>query len=471
MFQNIMEGLREGSLKPLPFHVFPIESSINAFRFMAQAKHIGKIVISQEDQAAAELTGSVDRFRSDSTYLITGGLGGLGLKVAWWMMERGARYLVLMGRSAPGAEALETIRAMEERGVRVTIAQGDVARPEDVEMVFAEVEASGLPMRGIVHAAGIIDDGVLEHMDWQRFERVLAPKMEGAWHLHQCSRNLTLDFFILFSSMASLFGNPGQGNYAAANAYMDTLAHFRRAQGHRALSINWGPWSEVGMAAAAETDGRDRWTAQGVGSIQPDMGLQALDLVIGTDKTQVAVLPVDWQRFLGQLPGGGQRLFFDEIAQEEIPDSSMALGSAAAADNFLHQLENAEPDHRREMLLDHIRDQVTKVLRIDTGSGIRADQGLTDLGMDSLMAVELSNRLMNSLRCSLPSTLAFDYPTIEAISDYLKTCVSWLNTENDLHERITENDTAKKQYRENLATLAGVDVEEELASELKKAGY
>ena len=471
MFQNIMEGLREGSLKPLPFHVFPMESSTSAFRFMAQAKHIGKIVISQEVQATAELTGSVDRFRPDSTYLITGGLGGLGLKVARWMMERGAGYLVLMGRSAPGAKTLETIRAMQEGGGRVTIAQGDVARPEDVARVFAEVEASGLPMRGIVHAAGIIDDGVLEQMNWQRFERVLAPKMEGAWHLHQCSRGLPLDFFILFSSMASLFGNPGQGNYAAANAFMDALAHFRHAEGRRALSINWGPWSEIGMAAAAEADGRDRWTAQGVGSIPPDMGLQVLDTLIGSENIQVAVLPVNWQKFLEQLPGDRKQPFFLEIAKKELTDDSEVTESLITADNFLQQLEEADPDNQSEMLLDHIRDQVTKVLRADTAMEIRTDQGLSDLGMDSLMAVELSNRLSSSLRSSLPSTLAFDYPTIEAISEYLKTCVSCLKTEQNYKEPKPDKKTVQKQNHEKMVTHAVKDLEEELASELKKAGY
>ena len=282
MFAHLLEGFQEGSLKPLPFRVFPIEESVDAFRFMAQARHIGKVVVSQQHMLEAEESVRANKFSSEAIYLITGGLGGLGLQVANWMIGQGARHLVLMGRSAPGTEALKAIAAMEERGAVVTVARGDVSRPSDVERIFSEIESKSIPLRGIIHAAGILDDGVLMQQQWPRFAKVLAPKVRGAWLLHHCSRDLPLDFFILFSSVSAVLGSAGQANYAAANAFMDALAHYRRAQGLPGLSINWGPWDKIGMAAGLKGQDRSRMADRGISPIDPEHGLKVVDLLLRT---------------------------------------------------------------------------------------------------------------------------------------------------------------------------------------------
>jgi SAM-dependent methyltransferase len=237
-------------------------------------------------------------FREDAGYLITGGLGGLGLLVARWMVERGARFLKIVGRSGPDERANSVIKEMERAGARVGVSRADVSDANQVARILIEIEDELPPLRGIVHAAGIVDDGLILQLDQERFMRVMAPKVKGAWHLHvlTVSRGLPLDFFVFFSSLASLVGNAGQAGYAAANAFMDCLAHYRQAHGMPGLSINWGAWSEVGIVAnrplAAE------WLKEtGIGNISPGLGLRILDLLLSQTCAQAGAAPVDWTKF------------------------------------------------------------------------------------------------------------------------------------------------------------------------------
>ena len=182
--------------------------------------------------------------RPDGTYLLTGGLGDLGLLVAGWLVGRGARNVVLLGRSDPGVEAGAVIAELEQGGARVLVARADVTHESELVRALKELQSELPPVCGVIHAAGMLDDGILMNQSWERFAPVLAPKVQGAWNLHRLTRDLPLDFFVLFSSAASLLGSPGQGNYAAANAFLDALAHHRRGLGLPALSINWGPWPD-----------------------------------------------------------------------------------------------------------------------------------------------------------------------------------------------------------------------------------
>ncbi|NJK47853.1 aminotransferase class I/II-fold pyridoxal phosphate-dependent enzyme, partial [Candidatus Gracilibacteria bacterium] len=420
MLEELMKEFRDENLKPLPHTVFPIEDAANAFRYMAQAKHIGKVVVSLPEIASQSFF-----IRKDGSYLITGGLGALGLQIGRWLVQQGAKHLILTGRNQPSQEARETIDQLEKIGTRVNVVQADVSNFDDVKRIIASsphlpVSPSPcLPLRGIIHAAGVLDDGVLLKQNWERFDRVLAPKVRGAWNLHLATQNLPLDFFVCFSSIASLLGSPGQGNYAAANAFMDALAHYRRGLGLPGLTINWGVWADVGMAAQLSEHDRARLEEQGLGAIAPQQGLKLLEALLQSQATQVGVLPVDWSLFLKQFP---QNPFFEELAPQ--PKQK----TAQPRSEFLQELETATNGDRKTLLCDLIRSQVAKVLGFDSPEYIEIQQNFGDLGMDSLMAVELKNALQASFGVSIPLTSAFDYPTVELLTDYLAQELSILDT-------------------------------------------
>ncbi|MBF2022481.1 MAG: aminotransferase class I/II-fold pyridoxal phosphate-dependent enzyme, partial [Hydrococcus sp. C42_A2020_068] len=407
MLEELIQEFHQRSLRPLPHTVFPIEEAASAFRYMAQAKHIGKVVISLPQIASQPFM-----IREDGSYLITGGLGALGLQVARWLVEQGAKHLVLVGRSQSSQAAQETISQLEKAGARVCVIQADISNPEDVAriIVFYQKIQSKIQLRGIIHAAGILDDGVLLKQTWERFERVMAPKVQGAWNLHVATQDLPLDFFVCFSSIASLIGSPGQGNYAAANAFMDALVHYRRGMGLPALSVNWGVWADVGMAAELSAQNQARLEQQGLSAIALQPGLQLLKELLQQQATQVGALPVNWSIFLKQLP---ETSFFEAVT----PKSEEKLVQPRS--EFLQQLESAASSDRKTLLFDRVRSQVAKVLGFSSPELIEPQQNFGDLGMDSLMAVELKNSLQTSLGISIPLTSAFDHPTIELLTNYL----------------------------------------------------
>jgi len=272
-----------------------------------------------------------------------------------------------------------------------------------------------------------------------------------------------LDFFVLFSSVASLLGSPGQGNYAAANAFLDALAYHRRVQALPALSINWGPWTEAGMAAALGRQGERRWTAQGLGFITPEQGLQALEQVLRRGDTQVGVLRVNWSKFAQQFAVSGEPPLLCELIGEKQTWSSSQQPSVQELE-LLSQLEASPPNKRQQLLLHYVQDQVVKVLGLEPSYPMDPRQALHDMGMDSLMAVELTNRLQTGLGLSFPSTLAFDYPTIEALAGYLVNKV--LATESAAQPQAASQTDQQTQILEELAQLPEDEAEALLLEEL-----
>ncbi|MGH7735956.1 MAG: SDR family oxidoreductase, partial [Gemmatimonadales bacterium] len=257
-------------------------------------RYVARLTRYDEVEPAETRAGS-SAFRADATYLITGGLGALGRVVATWMVEQGARHLVLMGRGATEASAQETLDALRAAGTEVMVARGDVTRADQVAAVLESIGASMPPLRGVVHAAGVLDDGIVARLDERQLREVMAPKVQGAWNLHALTRDAALDFFVLFSSAASLLGSPGAANYAAANAFLDALAWQRRAEGRPALSIDWGPWAGLGFSARAQAHGH--LTQHGVEALPAAECLRALTYLLPRSATQVAVLHVDWARW------------------------------------------------------------------------------------------------------------------------------------------------------------------------------
>ncbi|GAB1545334.1 hypothetical protein NUACC21_80100 [Scytonema sp. NUACC21] len=405
------------------------------------------------------------KIKSDSSYLITGGLGALGLKVAQWMVKQGARSLILTGRSAPSSEGQEAIAQMQQAGVKVLVAQADVSEQSDMLKVLKDLEGCMPPLGGIIHAAGVLDDGILLQQDWQRFLRVMAPKVKGAWNLHILTKDLPLDFFVVFSSAASLLGSPGQGNYAAANAFIDTLVYYRLFLGLPSLSINWGPWSDIGMTARLGSHYQNRMTGRGISSISSEQGLQVLEQLLGQVWGQVGVIPFDWSTLKRQSRTTPQWSLLSDLVREN--GLQEEFKQVRTQTEFLQRLEQATASKRQELLLAHVQAQIAQVLGQEP-SQLSTTQNVFEMGMDSLMAVDFKNRLEMSLNCSLPATLAIEFSTIKDITDYLVNEVFKWNQSVVYAERPLKEEEQRDRVLSKIEQLSDDRVEESLSEELAK---
>jgi NAD(P)-dependent dehydrogenase (short-subunit alcohol dehydrogenase family)/acyl carrier protein len=410
LFAMVTSGFEAGDFTALPVTSFPYAEAEAAFAYMAQARHTGKIVLRPDGTEAVAAAPAGPAIRGDATYLITGGLGALGLETARYLAGQGARHLVLAGRRPPSETASRAIAELTEAGVAVGVRAADVSRAADVTALIADIGVSMPPLAGVVHAAGILDDGFLLQLDEARFRAVAAPKSDAAWHLHQATLDLRLDFFVLYSSAAALLGSPGQANYAAANAALDALACYRRSLGLPALSIAWGPWSRIGLAAGTSL------TAFGVASLTPEHGTAALGRLLLPGAGHAAVLPVDPAGLRaaadsGLLPG----LLAGLLAPVADGRGAKRPGSTRVRQRLLA----VEPGRRRAAILqEHCVAEAARVLKAEAAS-IDATAPLANLGFDSLMSLELRKRLEASLGIELSATVAWRYPTIERLVPHL----------------------------------------------------
>ena len=353
-------------------------------------------------------------FRSEASYLITGGLNGLGLLLAEWMVGRGARHLVLLSRRGSSAEIEPRLQAMRANGAEIVAVAADVADEAQLAGVLADVDRSGRPLAGVFHCAGVLDDGLLQQLSWERYRTVFRPKVDGAWNLHRLTRGRKLDYFVLFSSGGALLGIRGQSNHSAANAFLDALAHQRRALGLPGLSINWGAWAEIGSVVTHNVAGR--MATQGLGLIPPSRGMDVLDYALVANPEQLAVIPVNWPTLLNQFANSSVPPMLTSFASAA-PVIRRAEPSASSSD-LKQRLASAAPANRREILEEHIRREAGLVLGVNP-AGLDPEEPLQQLGLDSLMAVELRNRLGQSLGQALPATVLFDHPSIRALVDHL----------------------------------------------------
>ncbi|NTX60835.1 type I polyketide synthase [Myxococcus sp. CA051A] len=351
--------------------------------------------------------------RADGTYLITGGLGGLGLKLAEWLVERGARHLALLGRGGASEEAQRTLEGLRAAGAEVRVCKADVAVRADLERVFGELAAQMPPLRGVFHAAAVLDDGVLANLTAERLRKVMEPKVHGAWNLHVLTQALPLDSFVLFAAAGSLLGSPGQGNYAAANFFLDALASYRRGLGLPALSVDWGAWAGVGLAAAAEARG-ERISQRGVDSMPPAQALEALGRILTGSHARVVVMRFDMRQWSEFYLTAAKSPFLSRLAGEQ---SRRAEGPADRG-AFVETLRAAERPKRAQLLETHLCEQAGHVLRL-APSRIDPQQPFGNMGLDSLMGLELRNRLEASLGLRLPATLVWRYPTVESLVEHL----------------------------------------------------
>jgi len=401
MLDGVAQDLGRGALKPLPFQAYPITEAKAAFRCMQQARHVGKIVLSVPEAL---------KLRRDRTYLITGGLGALGLHAAEFLAQQGAGCLVLSSRRLPDQPAQQAIDAIvSQHGCRVDVVCADMGDEQAVRELLDGIRGKMPPLGGVLHLAGVLEDALLPQQTAEKVHTVLAAKAFGAWHLHRLTQADALELFVLFSSASAVLGSPGQANYAAANAFLDGLAAHRHARGLPATSVNWGPWADAGMAASDAA--RANLAKQGLTPLKPTMALSALAEVLRHGTVQATVIAVQWQR-LARLMGPAHPPMLEHVLPR-------ATAAQAADRGLLKRLLQVPESQRADFLTEHLQGLLQHILGLAQPPA--PDSRFLELGMDSLMAVEMRNSLLGQFGTSvaIPSTVVFDHPTIRALAEYL----------------------------------------------------
>ena len=447
MLARLVDELRQGTLTVLPRHVFDSEEAGRAFRFMAQARHAGKIIVRHERHKTVAI-------RRDGTYLVTGGLSGLGLVVARWLAQRGAGRLVLIGRRDVTSEAAATLDELRAGGTTVVTKSVDVSNESAVRALLKLIRQDGPPLRGVVHSAGVLDDAGLIQQDLDRFAHVFGPKVSGGWLLDRLTRCDSLDWFVMFSSVAAVLGSAGQANHSAANAFLDLLAHERRIRGLQGTSIGWGAWMEVG--AAVDRGVTEKLAALGVGAVTPSQGLVALERLLEEDRIQTAVVPIDWHRYVEKSGHAGLPAFLADVVGTTTDTPTHA--STARTENLREQLAAAPPARRRPLVATFVRERALRALGVNPSKAVDPRTPLGEMGLDSLLSVELRNTLSSAIGQPLPATLLFDYPTIDALTDFL--LKDKLDIAGDVEEVVTAPaDTAPASMLDSIENLSDDEVD------------
>jgi len=372
-----------------------------------------------------ETRGEAPHLTPEGTYLITGGFGTLGLKIADWLVRGGAKHLVLIGRSGlPERSAGQAaqmdhdlagkraaLQALERAGATVRVVRADVADLAQMRAVFEQLGNEAPPLRGIIHAAAEITIRTLQEMDLEVLQAALRAKVSGTWVLHQLTQEMDLDFFVLFSSTTSLLGSRYLAHYAAANQFLDAFAHYRRALGKPALTINWGMWEQISAVAAA---GQSSWEQFGLRGMPVPEALAALAWLLGTEAVQKTVAAIDWGVLKPAYEAQRATPFLEHIKVR-----SLKVSVAAQGTDLLRQLEGASAAQRRKLLVDYLSREVGKILGQEEGYIPDPQQSFLEMGIDSLMVMELLKNLKRDLGLTLYPREIYERPTIEALAKYL----------------------------------------------------
>ncbi len=432
---NGLEGLFETQkLLPLPVTHYSITDSVDAFRYMQAAKHIGKVVLTSR-----ALSEQKPLFLENATYLVTAGLGSLGFELVQWLVLKGAKHLLLTLRQEPSTEQRIKLDKLQKLGINIYLRTVDVSIMAEIQDLIRFAKDHLPPLKGIFHTAGTVDDGIITQQTWERFQNVFLSKINGSWNLHMATREIPLDYFVLYSSIVSVLGLAGQSNYAAANAFMDGLSAHRQFHGLASISINWGPWGEVGMAV------RQHMKIPGMRNLSLTQGLSSLNKLLRSKISQIVVAPVNWKDFLHAQPGDWQLLNdLDKGQEHEVLQEPRIL--------LKNKLLAASQEERDVLLEEYLSKQVHRVLKLKKDHVLERDRGFFDFGMDSLMAVELKNFLQQDLGNEklLMQTLIFNYPNLEKLKLYYQTQIFPELWESVVKTEKLSSMEKEKQKEENL---------------------
>lgn len=446
---EVLPALATSEIIPAPLDVTPLTAAQDALRRMAQAKHIGKLVL-----AVAPSSTDLALVRGDGAYLISGGLGGVGLGAARWLARRGARRVILIGRHAPDASVSKAADALKSQGVEVRVVQADIADREAMTAVIAEATADA-SLRGIIHAAGSAHSGLVRDLDAATIGNARRGKVEGAEVLRALTKGMALDFIVLCTAAANMFGAPGQGAYAAANAELAAIGDEWRREGAAVASIAWGPWRDAGMFAAISERAQAAWRERGLIPMGEEEAFAALERALAADVRQALAAKVDWSRALTD-EGVGRNLSFFVAMQVK---RRAAEATSPVDQDGLVAIRALPGALQRNALIEAVAARVRVVLDLPKDTPLPSALPLKDLGLDSLMAVELRNHLARFGGTSLPATLAFDHPTLDALADRLSTLWS-------LETKATSPAAPRASVEDDLDGLSDEDAEALLAAEL-----
>ena len=403
----------------------------NQLAFKKNERYISRLkynnILSREKSFAAN---------ADGAYLITGGFGALGLQVANYLVDHGAKHLILISRSgASTPKSKQAVKNLENKGVTVQAVILDISQPVDMHGILNV----GIPLRGVVHAAGVLDDGVLLEQNRERFAKVMKPKVQGLWNLHCLTKDLSLDFFVCFSSMTSVIGAISQINYAAANRFMDAFCCYRSSLGLPAIGLSWGPWSGSGMGANEALE--RRWNSMGMYSIPLKQGIEIFGKLLSSSVNHIGIMPTDWLKYPDQ-----DRFF------EHLRDKFNVRNEQQKT--ILDDLKKIDQSQQRKFLKKHVESLICQILSYEDGRSFEENQGFFELGMNSLTSIEFRNKLQKSLNSQLSSTITFDYPTIKKLTDYL------------YQEIILENQQEPEKDQNNVALNSTDTTAEQLSKQL-----
>ncbi len=421
LFKEMMIHFDEGSLRPMPYRSFPATRVADAFRYMQQSRQIGKVVVSfdaaheQEDAIPANLIVPLQKTEAryycdaDGSYLVTGGLSGFGLKTASWLVDKGARSLVLISRSATVSdESALIIKGLQAQGVQVFTRACDVSDKTALQGLVAEIERDIVPLKGIVHAAMVLDDGLIRNMSQQQLIKVMQPKITGAWNLHEVSKGLALDLFVMYSSATTYVGNPGQANYVAANSFLEALVTARKAKGLAAQYAAWGAISDVGYLARNEETKEALQSRLGGSALASDQALKMLEKIILSDKAGVAVIDLDWGVIQRVMPAASSAKY--EILQRQVKSSD-------SDHEDIHVLiANMGQAEIQTLVVDLLLDEIEQILRLPREK-LDIEQSVFDLGMDSLMGMELVLAIEERFGVKLPVMALTEGANIQRIAE------------------------------------------------------
>jgi acyl carrier protein len=375
------------------------------------------------------------------------------------MFDNGARHFVLIGRSGPSAEARVVLEELESQGAKVLVGHADVSEIDQLASVFEEAASQLPPLRGVIHAALVLDDGVLLKLEWESFERVFASKAAGAWNLHLLTRETPLDFFVCFSSVLALLGGSGQANYAAASTFVDALAHYRRAAGLPALSINWGPWSFAG-SASLEVIEQHSQLYDGFTSIPVESGFEVFGRLLSTTQAQIGVMPFDAAQWGEIYPAIGATFLTDVISEKHIKSSRSRKEAPALTSDALLR---AAPSERQQLLREYLKGIIARRLGISVPS-LDVTSTFISLGLDSLMMLEIRNRIVDDLGLIIPPVKFIENPSVAQLTT--AAYERWLEVNGQTE---IETEPNLEELRSRLPHLSDDEVDESLRALLATA--